>query len=242
VEIKLTHTHLQLCLTGLNKAGNASGVKCAESSEGVTAADTAKSTLHISPQMSLDEAMAEVRRYLDATGATHRGAPQSQVAGGTGLAQPRQFTLLGSSIARLSQASARYGVIEPDGKGGVAGSYLKRLIRKAVGWYSRPAQEFDHTVIEALEQTRLDMQGLQHQIVALASDRSRQTGQAELLRSMIELLLANIVAVQSLRQALQEQQPGLQPRFEELLSRFEDELAEVKTALLEQLPGGSPDK
>ncbi len=183
--------------------------------------------------------MAEVRRYLDATGASPRGALPSQVVGGTALAQPRQFTLLGSSIARLSQVSAKYGVIEPDGKGGAIGSFLKRAIRKAIGWYSRPAQEFDRTVIEALEQTRLDMQGLQHQIVALASDRSRETGQADLLRSMIELLLANIVAVQSLRQALLEQQPGLRPRFEELLSRFEDELAEVKTALLEQLPGGS---
>jgi hypothetical protein len=190
--------------------------------------------------MNLEEAMAEVRRYLDATGASPRGA--APAASGTALAQPRQFTLLGSSIARLSQVSAKFGVIEPDGKGGVAGSYMKRAIRKAIGWYSRPAQEFDRGVIEALEQTRLDMQGLQHQIVALASDRSRETGQAELLRSVIELLLANVVAVQSLRQAVLEQQPGLQPRFEELLDKFEGELAEVRTALLEQLPGGTQDQ
>ena len=183
--------------------------------------------------------MAEVRRYLNATGASPRGA--SQAAGGA-LAQPRQFTLLGSSIARLSQVSAKFGVIEPEGKGGAIGSYLKRAIRKAIGWYSRPAQEFDRAVIEALEQTRLDMQGLQHQIVALASDRSRETGQADLLRAMIELLLANVVAVQSLRQAVQEQQPGLLPRFEELLDKFEGELAEVKAVLLEQLPTSAQDK
>ncbi len=179
--------------------------------------------------------MAEVRRYLEASGSLPRTTPSSGAATGAAAGQARQFTLLGSSIARLSRVSATYGEIAPDGKGGAFGSYLKRIIRKAIGWHSRPVYEFDRTVIEAFEQTRLDMQGLQQQISALTSSRGQQPEQAELLRSMIELLFANIATVQALRQALQGERPEFQQKFEELLNRSEAELADIKSALLEQL-------
>jgi signal transduction histidine kinase len=187
--------------------------------------------------MSLEEAMAEVRRYLDVNGASPRATSNRAATAGAAPGQPRQFALLGSSIARLSQVSATYGQIEPNGKGGAFGSYLKRIIRKAVGWYSRPMYEFDRTVIEAFEQTRLDMLGLQQQINALATDE-RQPTQRDLLRSVIELLFVNIATVQSLRQALQNERPEFQQRFEELLKTSEDEISEMKNALLELLPPG----
>jgi hypothetical protein len=216
----------------------ATSLRVPVASEENTVTNTRKPALKISPQMSLEEAMAEVRRYLDVNGASLRATSNR---GAAAPGQPRQFALLGSSIARLSQVSATYGQIEPDGKGGAFGSYLKRIIRKAVGWYSRPMYEFDRTVIEAFEQTRLDMLGLQQQINALSSGRGQQPEQAELLRSMIELLFANIATVQSLRQALQNERPEFQQRFEELLNRSEAELADIKSALLEQLPP-EPDK
>lgn len=204
-------------------------------SEGATATNTRKTPLQIRPQMSLEEAMAEVRRYLEASGNLPRTTPSPGAIAGAGTGQARQFALLGSSIARLSRVSATYGEIAPDGKGGAVGSYLKRIIRKAIGWYSRPVYEFDRTVIEAFEQTRLDMLGLQQQISALSSSRGQQPEQAELLRSTIELLFANIATVQALRQALQNERPEFQRRFEEALSRSEAELADIKSALLEQL-------
>ncbi|MGB8885671.1 MAG: hypothetical protein WCC87_03060 [Candidatus Korobacteraceae bacterium] len=201
-------------------------------SEGATATNTKKPALQIRPHMSLEQAMAEVRRYLEASGSLARPA---SAAGAAAPGQARQFTLLGSSIARLSRVSATYGEIAADGKGGAFGSYLKRIIRKAIGWYSRPVYEFDRTVIEAFEQTRLDMLGLQQQISTVASD-GRQMEQAELLRSMIELLFANIATVQALRQAVQSERPDFQQKFEELLKSSEAELADIKSALLEQLP------
>ncbi len=207
------------------------------SSEEVTATNTHKPTLQIRPHMSLEEAMAAVRRYLDAQAPTPRGASvRREPAAAPG--QPRPFALLGSSIGRLSQVAAKCGEIEPDGKGGAFGSYLKRIIRKAIGWYSRPVYEFDRNVIEAFEQTRLDMLGLQQQINGLTSNSTQPAEHAELLRSIIELLFANIATVQSLRRAIQNEQPEFQLRFEELLKTSEDEIAEMKTALLELLPPG----
>lgn len=192
--------------------------------------------LQIRPHMSLEQAMAEVRRYLGAKGSLDRTASQAQEVGDTVLTQPRQCALLGSSITRLSQVAARQGGIEPNSKAGVLGVFLKRVIGKAIGWYSRPVYEFDRTVVDAFEQTRLDMQGLQQQIQGLAADRRRQSEQTELLRSILELLFVNIATVQSLRQALQDERPDFQQRFDELLNTSEGELAVVKTALLEQLP------
>ncbi len=185
--------------------------------------------------MSLEQAMAEVRRYLDA----------KRAGDGTGsyfdTAVPsRQFALLGSSIGRLSQVAATQGTVEPNSKAGPFGVYLKRLIRKAIGWYSRPIYEFDRTVIEAFEQTRLDMLGLQQQIQTLAAERRGQSEQAELLRSVIELLFANIATAQSLRQAIRNDDPDFQQRFDDLLNSLESQLANAKNELLDRLPN-SPD-
>ncbi len=207
------------------------------SSEEVTATNTHKPTLQIRPHMSLEEAMAEVRSYLDATGASPRRASvPRELAAAPG--QPRPFALLGSSIGRLSQVAAKYGEIEPDGNGAPFGSYLKRIIRKAIGWYSRAVYEFDRNVIEAFEQTRLDMLGLQQQISGLTSYSTQPAEHAELLRSIVELLFANIATVQALRQAIQDERPEFRLRFEELLKTSEDEIAEMKTALLELLSPG----
>src|SRR5580700_2816418 len=82
------------------------------SSEEVTATNTHKPTLQIRPHMSLEEAMAAVRRYLDAQAPTPRGASvRREPAAAPG--QPRPFALLGSSIGRLSQVAAKCGEIEP---------------------------------------------------------------------------------------------------------------------------------
>jgi hypothetical protein len=197
-----------------------------------------KPVLKLRPDMSLEQAMAEVRKYLHPPPPSERSG--SPVPGAGALGQARQFALLGSAITRLSQLSAEYGTIEPHSKAGIFGIYLKRIIRKAIGWYSRPLHEFDRTVVEALEQTRLDLQGLQQQIQVLDAHRRRQSEQTEILRSTIELVFANIATVQSLRQAILEIQPDLQPKFDELLNACESELAEVKTELLEQLPTLQP--
>ncbi len=181
--------------------------------------------------MSLEQAMAEVRRYLDA-----KRAGDGTGSYFDGNTSSRQFALLGSAIGRLSQVAATQGTVDPNSKAGPLGVYLKRLIRKAIGWYSRPIYEFDRTVIEAFEQTRLDMLGLQQQIQTLAAERRGQTEQTELLRSVIELLFANIASVQSLRQAIRNDDPAFQQRFDDLLTSLEGQLADARNELLDRLP------
>lgn len=189
--------------------------------------------------MSLDEAMAEVRRYLDAK----RTLPHDLAAIPQMDSRRRQIFLLESSIAQLAEVTAKFGVIEPHSKAGALGLFLKRVVRKAIGWYSRPVHEFDRTVIEALQHVRQDMQGLQQQIDALAAERSAPPPQMDAFRSTVELLFANIVTVQSLRGALQEKLPEIQSTIEEMQATTERELADLKAALLEQwFPGVAPHK
>ncbi len=202
--------------------------------------------------MNLEQAMAEVRRYLDA----RNSAPSNPVAwnsqGKTGSAQSSQFNMQGANIAGLSELAARLGEVEPHSEMGAAGVFLKRAVRKAIGWYSRPVYEFDRATVGALQQVRQDMLALQQQIVALrqeiasgtpaatelagASVRvpSSSSEQDELLRLMIELF-KNLVAVQALRQALQNENPQLLERVEVLLNKVEGESRELKAALLTQL-------
>lgn len=201
--------------------------------------------------------MALVRKYLEArskagpkaTQAAGRGEPDSAAVGSS------RFTLQAAMIARLSEIAARLGELERNSKLGPPGVYLKRIVRKAIGWYSRPAHEFDRAAIQALQQIRLDMLGLQQQVDALQQAmiagipaalspaqpgdepnqaRSSASEQAALLRRMIELF-KNLLAVQALRQALQKENPELLHRVEGLLNKVEGESGELKAALLKRL-------
>jgi cell division septum initiation protein DivIVA len=142
---------------------------------------------------------------------------------------------------------------------GAAGVFLKRAVRKAIGWYSRPVHEFDRATIAALQQVRQDMLGLQQQIVALRQEiangtpaaaqlaqpagesvhvQSSSSEQDELLLLTIELF-KNQVAMQALRQALREENPQLLQRLEVLLNKVEGESGELKAALLTRLMQGA---
>jgi len=204
--------------------------------------------------MSLEQAMAEVRRYLDAKNNAGSNAASWSSPGKTGSSavSSAQFNMQGANIAGLSEIAARQGQVEPHSEMGAAGVFLKRAVRKVIGWYSRPFHGFDRATIAALRQVRQDMLGLQHQIAALheeAANRTPATGksvhaqtssseQDELLLLMIELF-KNLVAVQALRQALREENPLLLERVEMLLSKVERESSELKAALLRQLAQGS---
>ena len=107
-----------------------------------------------------------------------------------------------------------------------------------IGWYSRPAQEFDRTTVEMFHQVRSDMLQLQQQIVALdkrvAESPSPATqgfsemhgqsasDQAELVRSMV-LVFRGLIATQAVRQALQDENPALLNKVERLLATVEAE-------------------
>jgi hypothetical protein len=168
----------------------------------------------------------------------------------------------GANLAALSEIAARLGEVEPHSEMGAAGVFLKRAVRKAIGWYSRPEHEFDRATVAALQQVRQDMLGLQRQINVLHQEiangsaeatqlvpsagnsvrgQSSVSEQDELLRLMIELF-KSLVAVRALRQALTEENPELLERVEALLNKLEGESSELKAALLEQLmmsPGGT---
>lgn len=198
--------------------------------------------------------MAEVRRYLEATsnpGSNPASWSSPGKTGSSGASSP-QFNMQSANLAGLSEIAARQGQVEPHSEMGAAGVFLKRAVRKAIGWYSRPVHEFDRATIAALQQVRQDMLGLQQQIAALRQEIANATPAAtqsvgesvhaqnssserdQLLLLMIELF-KNVAAVQALRQTLREENPQLLERLEVLLNKVEGESSELKTALLTQL-------
>jgi hypothetical protein len=210
--------------------------------------------LRILSSMSLEQAMAEVRRYLEA-----RNNPGSNPASwaspgktGSSAVSSSQFNMQSANLAGLSEIAARQGQVEPHSEMGAAGVFLKRAVRKAIGWYSRPVHEFDRATVAALQQVRQDMLGLQQQIAALRQEIGTVTPAAtqsagesvhaqnstserdQLLLLMIELF-KNLVAVQALRQALREENPQLLERVAVLLNKVESEFSELKAALLTRL-------
>ena len=179
--------------------------------------------------------MAEVRRYLEA----------QRTAAGPTTPSP-QFSLQGAFIARLAEITARSGGVEPNSKFGPPGVYAKRIIRKLIGWYSRPVHEFDRTMIEALQQVRHDMMGLQQQIAALDRNLSQASTAArevppgasrdELHLRMLELF-GNLLAVDAVRQILRERNPDLLRRTEQLL-----DLVRREPGSMQRPPAATPAK
>jgi len=224
-----------------------------------TSADALK--VRISSSMSLEQAMAEVRRYLDAKAVSATAALGSTDAASIAI-DTSQLALQAALLGRLSEIATRLGQVEPNSKLGPPGVFLKRVVRKLIGWYSRPVHEFDRAVIELLQQIRLDMLGLQQQISVIqqamtkrnpatltlarpkpgsAQTRVQASEQPETLALMIELF-KNIVAVEALRQALRQECPELLLECEELLAQVDEESQVLKTALLRRLevPESSP--
>jgi len=214
--------------------------------------------LRILSSMNLEQAMAEVRRYLEAKNSAGSSLASWTSPGktGSGAALSTQFNMQGANIAGLSEIAARLGEVEPHSEMGAAGVSLKRAVRKAIGWYSRPVHDFDRATIAALQQVRQDMLGLQQQIVALRQEvtnstpaatelagesvhvQSSSSEQDELLLLTIELF-KNQVAMQALRQALREENPQLLQQLEVLLNKVEGESSELKAALLTRLMQGA---
>jgi hypothetical protein len=200
--------------------------------------------LRITSGMSLERAMLEVRRYLAAGSTTIGkqvlGAAQSR----SNPVRTAQFSAQAAMANRLSEIAARLEEVEPNSKLGAPGVFLKRVVRKAIGWYSRPAQEFDRSTVELLQQIRQDMIGLQQQVSGLQEqDASPQpqgvqsrgeSGSDEGMLLMIELF-KNISAVQSFRLALRDENPDLLRKFETILDKIEGESQELRAALTRSL-------
>jgi len=201
--------------------------------------------------------MAEVRRYLAAKNRAGSGLSSGSGKADSGAVPSSQFNMQAVNLAGLTEIAARLGQVEPHSEMGAAGVFFKRAVRKAVGWYLRPVHDFDRATIEALQQVRHDMLGLQQQIAALREEMANSTSAAaqsagepvfvqssssehdELLLLTIELF-KNLVAVKALRQALLEENPHLLQRVEALLTKVEGESNDLKDALVTQLmQGGS---
>lgn len=190
--------------------------------------------------------MAAVRQYLDAR---RPRTGHAQPSTSPGIARSSDFKTQSAVIGRLSEVAARLGEVEPNSELGGFGVYLKRKISKLIGWYSRPAHEFDRVMIEALQQIRHDMLGLQRQIEQIRQEtrenrsavlppegRAQASGSepAEVASLLVELS-KNLIALQALRQSLHGENAELLQQLEPLLKRFEDDAAELKMALLKRL-------
>ncbi len=170
--------------------------------------------LQISPKMSLEQAMAEVRAYLE-----EKKRPTT-VTADLGPAGGGHFSMQQNLIHRLGDFANLLGQVDPNSKLGAPGVFMKRLVRKLIGWYSRPAQQFDRTAYEAFVQIRQDMLRQQEQIVAL--DRKiASADQQQLVRAMLGLFQA-LITGPAVRQALATEDPDLLTRVEDLLGRFDN--------------------
>ena len=194
--------------------------------------------------MSLEQAMAEVRRYLEMRNNPTTAVDAEILQRGPAAPRPSQFTMQGEMIGRLAEIAGRLDQVEADSKLGLPGILLKRGLRKLIGWYSRPAQQFDRTTLELLNQVRHDMLQLQQQIMALqqgamrtsaADGDSPVTGQdSDAFLLMIELF-KNTFALHAFRQALRGESPELLKRYEASLDKAEQETRELKNTLLRQM-------
>ena len=203
--------------------------------------------LRITSSMSMEQAMLEVRRYLAARSNTSGEQTPKAAQHRTAALRAVPFSMQAAMAGRLSEIAARLGELDPHSKLGAPGVFLKRIVRKAIGWYLRPVHEFDRTAIELLRQIRQDMVGLQQQIAALQEqDTAAQPREIqdrddfekrEAVSLMIELY-KNVTAVQSLRRALRDEDPELLRRVETVLDRIEGESQELKTALTQSLQVG----
>src|ERR1700691_5029283 len=193
--------------------------------------------LRISSYMNLEQAMGEVRAYLDKKN-------RQVVTTADNTMQPAgQLSLQSAFIAQLGNIATRLGQVEPNRKLGPPGVFLKRVVRKAIGWYSRPAHEFDRTAVETFHQIRQDMLQLQQQIVALnqrmgeasrtpertsakvgpASATPMTANQNDLQRSML-MMFRVMIGTRAVRQALQDENPGLLQKVEGLLETMDAQL------------------
>jgi hypothetical protein len=176
--------------------------------------------LRISSYMNLEQAMGEVRAYLEAK-KKHTGGPAETAAVAAG-----QLSLQNAFADRLADISRRLGEIEPNSKLGPSGIFVKRILRKLIGWYSKPAQEFDRTAVEAFRQIRQDMLQLQRQVAELNRkpvwSSNAEGNQQKLLSSMLTLFRSMLDAP-SVRETLQHDKPELLQRVDRLLESVERE-------------------
>lgn len=190
--------------------------------------------LRISSYMSLEQAMAEVRTYLEAR-KNRRGIEEDFGNVGAG-----QLSMQGTLVERLGEISNRLGEVEPNSKLGPPGVFLKRILKKLIGWHAKPAHEFDRTAVEAFRQIRHDMLQLQHDMAALSrkideeqkpysaggriagSERGSQTNGGELARSML-LLFRSLIDTPAIQSALRSEKPELLQRVESLMALAEAE-------------------
>lgn len=197
--------------------------------------DTDVTGPRLSSYMNLEQAMGEVRAYL--------GKKKFPVATlpGSAASPAGQLSLQAAFVARLADIANRLGQVEPNSKLGPPGVFLKRVVRKLIGWYSRPAQEFDRTTVETFQQIRHDMLQLQQQILVLSSRVEEGLRPAvgsvsgadhsELLRSMLTLF-KGLIVTGAVRQAVQSENPELLNKIEGLLETVEVELKNAS-----QVPG-----
>jgi hypothetical protein len=191
----------------------------------------------ISSYMNLEQAMREVRAYLD------KKNRQVVTTADNAMLPAGQLSLQSAFIAQLGNIATRLGQVEPNSKLGPPGVFLKRMVRKAIGWYSRPAHEFDRTAVETFHQIRRDMLQLQQQIVALnqrmgeasrtpertsaqvgpASATPMTANQNDLQRSML-MMFRVMIGTRAVRQALQDENPGLLQKVEGLLETMDAQL------------------
>ena len=191
--------------------------------------------LRISSYMSLEQAMEEVRAYLEAKKNYGEAPPDF------GNVVPGQLSMQGALVSRMGDIANRLGQVEPNSKLGPPGVLLKRILKKLIGWHAKPAQEFDRTAVEAFHQIRQDMLQLQQQIAVLSkkvdagqplpfpsaesttvAGRHPQANRDELLRSML-VLFRSLIDAPAVQTALQNEKPELLRRVETLLDKAEAE-------------------
>src|ERR1700691_6613895 len=103
------------------------GVLASRCSDQVMSTETDVTGPRISSYMNLEQAMREVRAYLD------KKNRQVVTTADNAMLPAGQLSLQSAFIAQLGNIATRLGQVEPNSKLGPPGVFLKRMVRKAIG-------------------------------------------------------------------------------------------------------------
>jgi hypothetical protein len=143
-----------------------------DSSNDVMRNDTDKSDVRITDGISLEQAMQEVRRYLEARQRNDSMRAESQLAS----RDDWSVSAIDDCIARLIDLADRFDY-RPDISIGFWRNFAKKLLARLLRWHIQPSQQYAWTTIAALRTIRQDLLRMRQQLSQLEERIASTKGQ-----------------------------------------------------------------
>jgi hypothetical protein len=154
--------HYRLGLDGWFPSGPGSIQLRIGTSSGVMRNDRYKPEVRLTDGMSLEQAMEEVRRYLEASQGNDSTHAESQLGG----REDRGVSAIDDCIARLVDLADRFDYRQ-DTSLGFWRNLAKKVLARLFRWHIQPSQQYAWTTIAALRTIRQDLLRIQQQLSQL---------------------------------------------------------------------------